>query len=238
MFYGHSEFIDVEYWKDIPPKKLTYEQAKSGEVVQFGVGGLQIDFDKIQTAQSIGLGMQLFSGVKVSFFKGDEHVGEMKNMSILYKQDPKRVRPFKLPKQARKGFDRILIKGKPHSEQSYTFGHLELDVEIPPPPQVVLKEFNAKSESDKIEMGKFLKQIGRHSVQCYEIALEQFPELKGDVLFTVKDDGEKLNFEYEKKLPELKILQRCFTNRFNKVRRPRLDSPADVHFELIPPKKK
>ena len=47
-----------------------------------------------------------------------------------------------------------------------------------------------------------------------------------------------MNIEYEKDAPELKTLQRCFTHRFNKVRRPRLDSKVDIHFELVPPQKK
>ena len=35
-------FIDVEYWKEIPPTKITYKKAQSGEIIKFGVGGLQL----------------------------------------------------------------------------------------------------------------------------------------------------------------------------------------------------
>lgn len=143
-----------------------------------------------------------------------------------------------MPKKVRQGFDKILIEGNPHSEQDFTFGYLGLNVEVPPSAQVILKEFKAKSESDEKEIGKFLRRIRGHSVQCYEVSLEQFPSLKGDIFLTVQDDGKKLNIEYEKDAPELKTLQRCFTHRFNKVRRPRLDSKVDIHFELVPPQKK
>lgn len=236
LIHGHSEFIDVEYWKQVPPKKITYEVARKGDNIKFGIGGLQIDFKKNQKSRNIGLGMEYFTGIKISFYNGDELLGEMSKLPVIGKQDPQKIHTFKLSKNIRTGFDKIRIEGTPHSEQSFVFGYLGLNEKERPRGIVSLKEVKTNSETDKLEMWKFLRRMRGHVLHCYESSLKVFPDLAGDISFTVRDVGLKLEVEYENNLPEYKKIQNCLTHRLNKVRRPRLDDVAVVHYNLESPK--
>ena len=76
---GTSEYVDIEKWKNPPPKIQNYKPIKKEEDwIGFGVGGIKFNFDKLQKEPTVVLGMNRLFKTRIVFFKDDKEVGKFR----------------------------------------------------------------------------------------------------------------------------------------------------------------